>query len=144
MPKIPLYNQGGPSPVELAAGRLGARPNEAALAAPARALTDLGETIGRTGRGFAQGEMRVQQSKLRFEEEKARVDFQFKKAEQERQDRDELKKLNLSLWSVLQLCATKMLAPTLLMQRQYLMPIFKSIRKNLRDVVTPIAFYPLP
>ena len=93
MPKIPLYNQGGPSPVELAAGRLGARPNEAALAAPARALTDLGETIGRTGRGFAQGEMRVQQSKLRFEEEKARVDFQFKKAEQERQDRDELKKI---------------------------------------------------
>lgn len=83
MPKIPLYNQGGPSPVELAAGRLGARPNEAALAAPARALTQLGETIGRTGRGFAEGEMRVQQSKLRFEEEKARIDFNFQKAEQD-------------------------------------------------------------
>ena len=94
MPKIPLYNQGGPSPVELAAGRLGARPNEAALAAPARALTELGETIGRTGRGFAEGEMRVQQSKLRFEEEKARIDFNFQKAEQDQADRIYLKDLD--------------------------------------------------
>ena len=96
MPKIPLYNQGGPSPVELAAGRLGARPNEAALAAPARALTELGETIGRTGRGFAEGEMRVQQSKLRFEEEKARIDFNFQKAEQDQADRIYLKNLDRS------------------------------------------------
>ena len=96
MPKIPLYNQGGPSPVELAAGRLGARPNEAALAAPARALTELGETIGRTGRGFAEGEMRVQQSKLRFEEEKARIDFNFQKAEQDQADRIYLKDLDRS------------------------------------------------
>lgn len=94
MPKIPLYNQGGPSPVELAAGRLGARPNEAALAAPARALTQLGETIGRTGRGFAEGEMRVQQSKLRFEEEKARIDFNFQKAEQDQSDKIFLKNLD--------------------------------------------------
>jgi len=96
MPKIPLYNQGGPSPVELAAGRLGARPNEAPLAAPARALTELGETIGRTGRGFAEGEMRVQQSKLRFEEEKARIDFNFQKAEQDQADRIYLKDLDRS------------------------------------------------
>ena len=96
MPQIPLYNQGGPSPVELAAGRLGARPNEAALAAPARALTELGETIGRTGRGFAEGEMRVQQSKLRFEEEKARIDFNFQKAEQDQADRIYLKNLDRS------------------------------------------------
>jgi len=94
MPKVPLYNQGGASPVELAAGRLGARPNEAALAAPARALTQLGETIGRTGRSVAEGEMRVQQSKLRFEEEKARIDFNFQKAEQDQADRIYLKTLD--------------------------------------------------
>ena len=96
MPKVPLYNQGGASPVELAAGRLGARPNEAALAAPARALTQLGETIGRTGRSVAEGEMRVQQSKLRFEEEKARIDFNFQKAEQDQADRIYLKDLDRS------------------------------------------------
>jgi|TARA_A100001391_G_scaffold72215_1_gene46073 hypothetical protein len=94
MPKVPLYNQGGASPVELAAGRLGARPNEAALAAPARALTQLGETIGRTGRSVSEGEMRVQQSKLRFEEEKARIDFNFQKAEQDQADRIYLKTLD--------------------------------------------------
>lgn len=93
MPKIPLYNQGGPSPIRLATGQLGARVDRAALAAPGRAITELGETIGRAGRQFAEGEMRILQNKQRFDAEKAKIDFQFKKAENERQERDELKKI---------------------------------------------------
>ena len=40
--------------------------------------------------------MRVQQSKLRFEEEKARIDFNFQKAEQDQADRIYLKDLDRS------------------------------------------------
>lgn len=93
MPKIPLYNQGGPSPIRLATGQLGARVDGAALAAPGRAIAELGETIGRTGRQYAEGEMRILQNKQRFDAEKAKIDFEFKKAENERQERDELKKI---------------------------------------------------
>ena len=86
MPKIPLYNKGlGPS-VDLTTGQLGTRPDAQALSSPARQLAALGETIGKAGQTFAQNQ-------IRYNSEKARIDFEFQKAEQNR----EAKKLSNDL-----------------------------------------------
>lgn len=88
MPKIPLYGKDGGPTTRLAAGRLGARISADALIAPARQAIALGETIGRVGRGFAEGEMRIAQGALEFEKRKAEIDYRFKLAEKEQQVND--------------------------------------------------------
>lgn len=93
MPRIPLYNESGQPTVPLATGRLGARADIGTFTAPSRAMTALGETIGRVGRQYAEGEIRILQNKQRFDAEKAKVDFEFKKAEREREERDALKQI---------------------------------------------------
>ena len=78
MPKIPLYNKGlGPS-VDLATGQLGTSVDAQALSSPARQLAALGETIGRAGQTFAQNQ-------INYNSRKARIDFEFEKAEQNRE-----------------------------------------------------------
>ena len=80
MPKIPLYNKGlGPS-VDLATGQLGTSVDAQALSSPARQLAALGETIGRAGQTFAQNQ-------INYNSRKARIDFEFEKAEQNREAR---------------------------------------------------------
>ncbi len=78
MPKIPLYNKGlGPS-VDLATGQLGTSVDAQALSSPARQLAALGETIGKAGQTFAQNQ-------INYNSRKARIDFEFEKAEQNRE-----------------------------------------------------------
>jgi len=78
VPKIPLYNKGlGPS-VDLATGQLGTSVDAQALSSPARQLAALGETIGRAGQTFAQNQ-------IKYNSRKARIDFEFEKAEQNRE-----------------------------------------------------------
>ena len=78
MPKIPLYNKGlGPS-VDLATGQLGTSVDAQALSSPARQLAALGETIDRAGQTFAQNQ-------INYNSRKARIDFEFEKAEQNRE-----------------------------------------------------------
>ena len=80
MPKIPLYNKGlGPS-VDLATGQLGISVDAQALSSPARQLAALGETIGKAGQTFAQNQ-------INYNSRKARIDFEFEKAEQNREAR---------------------------------------------------------
>ena len=80
MPKIPLYNKGlGPS-VDIATGQLGTRVDAQALSSPARQLAALGETIGKAGQTFAQNQ-------INYNSRKARIDFEFEKAEQNREAR---------------------------------------------------------
>ena len=80
MPKIPLYNKGlGPS-VDLATGQLGTSVDAQALSSPARQLAALGETIGKAGQTFAQNQ-------INYNSRKARIDFEFEKAEQNREAR---------------------------------------------------------
>jgi len=80
VPKIPLYNKGlGPS-VDLATGQLGTSIDAQALSSPARQLAALGETIGRAGQTFAQNQ-------INYNSQKARIDFEFEKAEQNREAR---------------------------------------------------------
>ena len=93
MPKIPLYNKAGPSQVPLATGQLGARASTDVFTAPARQMAALGETVGRAGRQYAEGEMRILQNKQRFDAEKAKIDFDFKMAEKEREEKTTLKEL---------------------------------------------------
>jgi len=78
VPKIPLYNKGlGPS-VDVATGQLGTSIDAQALSSPARQLASLGETIGRAGQNFAQNQ-------INYNSQKARIDFEFEKAEQSRE-----------------------------------------------------------
>jgi organic radical activating enzyme len=78
MPKIPLYNKGlGPS-VDVATGQLGTSIDAQALSSPARQLASLGETIGQAGQNFAQNQ-------INYNSRKARIDFEFQKAEQNRE-----------------------------------------------------------
>ncbi len=78
MPKIPLYNKGlGPS-VDVATGQLGTSIDAQALSSPARQLASLGETIGQVGQNFAQNQ-------INYNSRKARIDFEFEKAEQTRE-----------------------------------------------------------
>jgi|DEB0MinimDraft_3_1074331.scaffolds.fasta_scaffold00896_3 hypothetical protein len=93
MPKIPLYNKAGPSQVPLATGQLGARAGTDVFTAPARQMAALGETIGRVGRQYAEGELRITQNKQRFDAEKAKIDFDFKMAEKEREEKTTLKEV---------------------------------------------------
>ena len=80
MPKIPLYNKGlGPS-VDIATGQLGTSVDAQALSSPARQLAALGETIGKAGQTFAQNQ-------INYNSRKARIDFEFEKAEQNREAR---------------------------------------------------------
>jgi hypothetical protein len=78
VPKIPLYNKGlGPS-VDVATGQLGTSIDAQALSSPARQLASLGETIGQAGQNFAQNQ-------INYNSRKARIDFEFEKAEQTRE-----------------------------------------------------------
>ena len=78
MPKIPLYNKGLGPTVDLATGQLGTSVDAQALSSPARQLAALGETIGRAGQTFAQNQ-------INYNSRKARIDFEFEKAEQNRE-----------------------------------------------------------
>ena len=80
MPKIPLYNKGLGPTVDLATGRLGTSVDAQALSSPARQLAALGETIGKAGQTFAQNQ-------INYNSRKARIDFEFEKAEQNREAR---------------------------------------------------------
>ena len=80
MPKIPLYNKGLGPTVDLATGQLGTSVDAQALSSPARQLAALGETIGRAGQTFAQNQ-------INYNSRKARIDFEFEKAEQNREAR---------------------------------------------------------
>lgn len=91
MPKIPLYGQGVGPQVQLATGRLGAPADVGAFTAQARAMTALGQTIGQVGRQYGQGELQILEGKQRFDASKAKVDFDFKMAEKERQEKTLLK-----------------------------------------------------
>ena len=78
MPKIPLYNKGVGPTVEIATGRLSPQVSAEALTAPARQMARLGEQVGQAGRQFAENQ-------IAYQKQKAQVDFQFKKAEQDRE-----------------------------------------------------------
>jgi len=78
VPKIPLYNKGLGPTVDLATGQLGTSVDAQALSSPARQLAALGETIGRAGQTFAQNQ-------INYNSRKARIDFEFEKAEQNRE-----------------------------------------------------------
>ena len=78
MPKIPLYNKGLGPTVDLATGQLGTSVDAQALSSPARQLAALGETIGKAGQTFAQNQ-------INYNSRKARIDFEFEKAEQNRE-----------------------------------------------------------
>ena len=78
MPKIPLYNKGLGPTVDLATGQLGTSVDAQALSSPARQLAALGETIDRAGQTFAQNQ-------INYNSRKARIDFEFEKAEQNRE-----------------------------------------------------------
>ena len=80
MPKIPLYNKGLGPTVDLSTGQLGTSVDAQALSSPARQLAVLGETIGRAGQTFAQNQ-------INYNSRKARIDFEFEKAEQNREAR---------------------------------------------------------
>ena len=80
MPKIPLYNKGLGPTVDLSTGQLGTSVDAQALSSPARQLAALGETIGRAGQTFAQNQ-------INYNSRKARIDFEFEKAEQNREAR---------------------------------------------------------
>ena len=80
MPKIPLYNKGLGPTVDLATGQLGTSVDAQALSSPARQLAALGETIGKAGQTFAQNQ-------INYNSRKARIDFEFEKAEQNREAR---------------------------------------------------------
>lgn len=94
MPKIPLYNDGGSSQVPLATGQLGARASADVFTAPARQMAALGETIGRAGRQYAEGQIRIMQNQQQFDAEKAKIDFDFKMAEKEREEKTILKEVS--------------------------------------------------
>lgn len=78
MPKIPLYNKGIGPTVELATGRLSPQASTEALTAPQRQMARLGQQVGQAGRQFAENQ-------IAYQKQKAQIDFQFKKAEQDRE-----------------------------------------------------------
>ena len=67
MPRIPLYGKGVGPTVGLPAGGLSSRLPVSDLQAPARALIQTGEQIGRAGTAFAEGEQRIEEGQMRQE-----------------------------------------------------------------------------
>jgi hypothetical protein len=78
MPKIPLYNRGVGPTVELPTGKLSPRLSAEALTQPALQMARLGQQVGQAGRQFAENQ-------IAYQKQKAQIDFQFKKAEQDRE-----------------------------------------------------------
>ena len=76
MPKIPLYNRTGEPTQELATGNLGPRASIDAFASPSQAVARLGQTIGRAGAQYSN-------QMNEFESQKAKIQFEFEKAEQD-------------------------------------------------------------
>ena len=76
MPKIPLYNRTGQPTQELATGNLGPRASIDAFASPSQAVARLGQTIGRAGAQYSD-------QMNEFESQKAKIQFEFEKAEQD-------------------------------------------------------------
>ena len=60
MPKIPLYNQGMGSAVQLAAGTLSPRADVGAFTAPGRALSGLAEQAGNIAFRFGEAEKKAE------------------------------------------------------------------------------------
>lgn len=78
MPKIPLYNRGLGPTVELPVGKLSPRLSAEALTQPALQIARFGQQVGQAGRQFAENQ-------IAYQKQKAQIDFQFKKAEQDRE-----------------------------------------------------------
>mgnify|MGYP006908227766 CR=1 FL=1 len=78
MPKIPLYNRGLGPTVELPAAKLSPRLSAEALTQPALQIARFGQQVGQAGRQFAENQ-------IAYQKQKAQIDFQFKKAEQDRE-----------------------------------------------------------
>ena len=98
MPRIPLYGKGVGPTVGLPAGGLSSRLPVSDLQAPARALIQTGEQIGRVGTAFAEGEQRIQEGQMRqektrqlneieFARRQKKIEFDFQMAERDAEDR---------------------------------------------------------
>ena len=98
MPRIPLYGKGVGPTVGLPAGGLSSRLPVSDLQAPARALIQTGEQIGRAGTAFAEGEQRIQEGQMRqektrqlneieFARRQKKIEFDFQMAERDAEDR---------------------------------------------------------
>lgn len=67
MPRIPLYNQGQGSRVQLATGQLSSRANTGAFEAPGRAFAGLGEQVGDIAYQFGMAEKKAQAGEAKNE-----------------------------------------------------------------------------